>query len=329
MTEPKTLNHSNMYARAHSQIHQSWVLGSAACAIMLGLVIPELSITLQFWLVILPITIIGLSHGGADPMILKQLACQQRKGMILATIFYMLAAAAFVVLIWYLPAMALLVFLLLSAWHFGYTDVGFTLKHSTQPLIWLSGSLSIIGPATGHPEQTGELLAWLIGADPTAFSALLTQFAPLLGGTWICAFALIAYRNRQQLPGRAIVELMLLAGVMTTLPPLLAFAYYFCVVHSIRHFMVIAHQNADRIAQRSILRFLLRKAAPATAAAIGLAVMAWLVIIALEPESSLLTAAVRVMFWSLAALTLPHAFVVALWWRHRPATPSQSPLGQK
>jgi beta-carotene 15,15'-dioxygenase len=317
MTEASTVSHSSLHANTHGRVHQSWVLVASMFAILLGVVLPDLPITLQFWLVLLPITIIGLSHGGADPMILAQLMRQQRGGMALAITAYLLAAGAFVIMIWYLPAMALLIFLLLSAWHFGYTDVGFTLKHSTHALIWLSGSLSIIGPMTGHPEQTGELLAWMIGADPTSFSELLTRIGPLMGSAWLCAFSLTTYLNRKQTPARAIAELLLLAGVMVILPPLLAFTFYFCVVHSIRHFIVIAQRSTDQTEPRSMLRFLFQKAMPATVAAIALALAAWLLIIVLKPESSLLTEAVRVMFWLLASLTLPHALVVALWWRHR------------
>jgi hypothetical protein len=58
-----------------------------------------------------------------------------------------------------------------------------------------------------------------------------------------------------------------------------------------------------------------RKILPATAGALVLALVAWGAIVLLEPSTSLLVEAVRVMFWALAALTLPHAVIVRLWWR--------------
>ena len=110
------------------------------------------------------------------------------------------------------------------------------------------------------------------------------------------------------------------AVALILLPPLLAFAFYFCVVHSIRHFLSVAQQGLGRAEVASTLAFLWRKAAPATLGAIALAVGAWAVIVLLEPTSSLLVEAVRVMFWALAALTLPHGLVVKLWWEGRPSS---------
>lgn len=296
--------------------HQRWTLASAACVIILGLGLPELSIAQQFWLTLLPIAVVGLSHGGADPMIIKSLMGHRRNGVAMATALYLASAASFVALIWWQPVIALLTFLLLSAWHFGYTDAGFTHSRTTSGSIWLSGSLTIIGPMVGHPLQSGELFAWLIGQEPVRTGELVRLIGPLLGASWICGFALIAYRYRDQMKPGALAELVLLAGVMCTLPPLLAFAFYFCIVHSLRHFLVIVELGDSRSAHQSIPAFLLRRVAPATAAAIALAFITWMLIVALEPEASLLTEAVRVMFWALAALTVPHAVAVALWWRH-------------
>jgi hypothetical protein len=51
-----------------------------------------------------------------------------------------------------------------------------------------------------------------------------------------------------------------------------------------------------------------------------MAVTAWIAIVLLEPSLNRLIEAVRVMFWALAALTLPHAIIVRLWW-HRESNP--------
>jgi Brp/Blh family beta-carotene 15,15'-monooxygenase len=304
-----------LHGSAPALRHQSWVLGLAIVACLLGLALPELSIARQFWVVLVPIMIVGLSHGGADPTILSQLARNSEQGVLLATALYVAAAIGFIALIWWLPTLALITFLLLSVWHFGYTDAGFIHTRTTRSLIWLSGSMTILGPMLGHPLQTAELFSWLIGANPASVYELVRLTGPLLGFVWLVTFAIMGYRTWGEISPRALTELALLAGAMVLLPPLLAFAFYFCAVHSLRHFLVLMALREDREAQPSALLFILRLTAPATALAVILALLAWALMTTQEPETSLLTDAVRVMFWALAALTLPHAFAVKLWWR--------------
>ena len=302
------------YDLARGRSHQSWVLGSAVLAILLGLVLPEMSIEQQFWIVLVPVMVIGLSHGGADPMILRQLVPSRFGGLMMAVALYLTAIAGFVALIWVLPTLALLAFLLLSVWHFGYTDAYFIQNRFSQALVWLSGSLVIIGPMAGHPLQTGEMFAWLIARDPVPVGEWVRLVGSVFAGIWLGGFALITYCKWGQLSSRALAELLLLAGAMVTLPPLLAFALYFCGVHSFRHFLTIVGRKESYSEPLASMGALLRLAGPATAIAIILALLAWLLIVTLEPDASLLIEAVRVMFWALAALTLPHALVVGLWW---------------
>ncbi|MEQ6884676.1 Brp/Blh family beta-carotene 15,15'-dioxygenase [Salicola sp. Rm-C-2C1-2] len=294
--------------------HQWSVLAAALGAVLAAIALPSLSIAQQFWIVLVPIGVFGLSHGGADPLILKRLALNRPGRLAMITGLYVIASLAFVALIWFFPTLALLVFLTLSIWHFGFTDATFLSSQPNTLLLWLCGSLPILGPVLGHPNQTSELFAWLIGREPQPVLAILEPAGPLLAVLWLMGFGILAYRHYAQLGPSVLAELVLVAAALVALPPLLAFAFYFCVVHSIRHFLSVAQQGLGRTEIASTLAFLGRKAAPATLGAIALAVGAWAVIVLLEPTSSLLVEAIRVMFWALAALTLPHGLVVKLWW---------------
>lgn len=302
------------------RLHQWSVLAAALVAVLAAIALPSLSIAQQFWIVLVPIGVFGLSHGGADPLILKRLAVNHPGRLAMMTGLYVIASLAFVALIWFFPTLALLVFLVLSIWHFGFTDATFLSSQPNTLLLWLCGSLPILGPILGHPSQTSELFAWLIGREPQAVLSILEPAGPVLGALWLLGFGVLAYRHYAQLGPRVLAELVLVAAALVALPPLLAFAFYFCVVHSIRHFLSVAQQGLGRAEVASTLAFLWRKAAPATIGAIALAVGAWAVIVLLEPASSLLVEAVRVMFWALAALTLPHGFVVKLWWEGTEST---------
>ena len=317
---------AGLYRSEGGRRHQWSVLMASLLAVMGAFALPPLSIAQQFWIVLVPIGIFGLSHGGADPLILKRLAADRPGHLALITALYVLASLTFVALIWFLPTVALVLFLLLSIWHFGYTDASFLSDRPNALLLWLCGSLPILGPVLGHPAQTSELFAWLVVRDPQQVLMILQPAGILLGVLWLLAFGILVHGHHRQLGARVLAELVLVAGALAALPPLLAFAFYFCVIHSIRHFLSVAQQGLGRAELASTLMFLGRKAAPATLGAIVIALGAWGLIVLLEPAASLMVEAIRVMFWALAALTLPHGLVVKAWYEGSASDPQADQL---
>jgi Brp/Blh family beta-carotene 15,15'-monooxygenase len=314
----ETANTENaLYRSSGGRRHRFVILMIASLALVVGVMLPFLSIEQQFWIVLLPIGVFGLSHGGADPMILKQLTATSPTGLVIITGVYLTASLAFVALIWALPVVALLLFLGLSIWHFGYTDEAF-LSSAKNPLLrWLSGSMPILGPMLGHPQQTSELFAWLIKVESQVVLDTVVWLGPCLAMFWLFGFGCLLF-GRLHRPGpRVLVELCLVSAALTALPPLLGFAFYFCAIHSVRHFLSIAEHRLLSNQKSLFQAFPVRKILPATLGAIALACVAWGVIVLIEPSSSLFVDAVRVMFWALAALTLPHAIIVRLWWNQR------------
>ena len=303
-----------LYRSSGGRRHQGVVLVIASVALVVGLAIPAMSIAQQFWIALVPIGFFGLSHGGADPTILKKLTATSPGGFVGVLCLYLVSSLIFVALIWQLPVLALLVFLGLSAWHFGYTDEAFLSPTKNLLLRWLSGSTPILGPMLGHPQQTSELFAWLIKVEPAAVQDLLVWVAPSLALVWLLGFVQLLLGNARRPDVRTLAELLLVGAAMIALPPLLGFAFYFCAIHSVRHFISIAEHRLMTSRKRVFARFPTRKILPATLGAIAIAGGAWVMIVLLEPSSNLLVEAVRVMFWALAALTLPHAIIVRLWW---------------
>lgn len=304
----------NLHRSSRGRWHQGCVLVAAAVAVLAALVLPPLSLEQQFWIILVPVAVFGLSHGGADPLILKRLTGNRPRAMPYALFAYSAAVLGFVGLIWFFPVLALLVFLMLSIWHFGFTDAAYFSPFRNFLLIWLSGSLTVLGPMIGHPEQTSELFAWLVRRETETVFAAVNLAGPMLGLLWLVAFGRLVWRDHNHLGSRVVTELALMGAAMVLLPPLLAFTFYFCFVHSIRHFLSIAEYRLGETEFRQLVGFLVRKSAPATLAAIAIALVAWGALVLWSPASSLLVEGVRVMFWGLAALTVPHGFVVKMWW---------------
>jgi Brp/Blh family beta-carotene 15,15'-monooxygenase len=315
MVTAEDADRDNLLYRSSGGRRHQWVIAAmASLGLVAGVTLPALSIEHQFWIVLVPIGLFGLSHGGADPMILKKLTSQSQGRLLAVLGLYLLASFTFVALIWFFPIVALLVFLGLSAWHFGYTDEAFLSAENNPILRWLSGSIPLLGPAIGHPEQTSELFAWLIEVEPTVVRNILSWMVPPLTGLWLCGFGYVVISKVHRPDVRALAELVIVGAALIALPPLLGFAFYFCAIHSVRHFLSIAeHRLLSN--QKSLLQaFPSRKILPATLGAMAMACAVWAMNVFLEPSTDLLVEAVRVMFWALAALTLPHAIIVRLWW---------------
>ena len=101
-------------------------------------------------------------------------------------------------------------------------------------------------------------------------------------------------------------QLFCLGIVFYLLPPLLAFAFYFCFVHSIRHFKSIYATLNDGLSDKKIywLTFLF--------SAITWAISGLILILnqgAIEIETQVF----RIIFIGLAALTVPHMILIDGW----------------
>jgi len=315
-----TANGGNLlYQSSNGRSYQFAILIIACLALGGSFFLPALSIEQQFWIVIVPISLFGLSEGGADASILKNLAATSKGGLLLLLLAYVLASLASVALIWTLPWVALHVFVGMAVWHFGYTDEAFLSSERDLLLRCLSGSMVILGPILGHPQQTSELVAWLVKMETPVVLDLLVWKGPLLATFWLLGFGYMVFGRPNRPSPRVLAELCLVGATMIVLPPLLAFAFYLCVIHSMRHFLAISEHRLLSNQKGLMKAFPARKIVPATLVAFVLAFVAWGMIVLIEPAPSLLTEAVIVMFWALAALTVPHAIAVRLWWDQRPA----------
>ncbi len=304
--------------------------GTIVAAILLAVMaawLPEMTLGQQFWIVLLPVMAFGMSHGGADPIIMADLKRTLGRGNSLWLGSYCLLMLLAIAFIWWQPELALAGFLLMSVAHFATTDLPFLPPGAPRLAAWLSGSLPIVGPMAGHAEQVAVMFAWLLQYDPGALVTVVQVTGYALMAVWIMLFAvaIVTTRKRCRLP--VLMELSTLAAVSVLLPPLLAFAFYFCAIHSIRHFIMLMTSLRARQVDVDIKK-LARLATPATLGAIALSLGAWWFLLEMQPDREMawLSEGVRVMFWGLAVLTVPHALLVALW--SPPVTsrsPSQSP----
>jgi Brp/Blh family beta-carotene 15,15'-monooxygenase len=102
----------------------------------------------------------------------------------------------------------------------------------------------------------------------------------------------------------------MLAVMVYTLPALVAFAVYFCLIHTIRHMyrvmMMLRHMLALRMAVGLTMIFTLASWAGGA-----------MVYMALLPSQGAMPASMMVVFIGLAALTVPHSLLIDSLFRPR------------
>ncbi|MES3154784.1 Brp/Blh family beta-carotene 15,15'-dioxygenase [Sphingomonas faeni] len=231
----------------------------------------------------------GMPHGAYDIALIARTAAIGRRPLALAVAGYVGVAAAMLVLWSMLPLVALILFLIVAAIHFGED---WTMLD--EPLLKMAaGTAIIVAPAIGHPAEVGRLFAAMAdGEGGVGVAHALLALAPvalLVTGVGIA----VAWRDgaREWAAAMAVAIAMLVVA-----PPVFGFALFFVFLHSPRH---LADARL-RLPDLSPLRWLAIGAAMSAAAIAGWLVCAMSLPDAFTPD---LTAQA---FQLLGAVAVPH-----------------------
>jgi Brp/Blh family beta-carotene 15,15'-monooxygenase len=115
-------------------------------------------------------------------------------------------------------------------------------------------------------------------------------------------------RFREPVALGRVAELLVIAVMFFQLPPLLAFALYFSVLHSLRHMLAVA----DRKPVGTLIVYLFdayRAAFPITMVTIIMGAVAYMLLGGLSFD---MTQLMRVVFIGIAAMTYPHVLLIEI-----------------
>ncbi len=261
----------------------------------------------QLGLLLAGLVVIGVPHGAFDHLVARPVLYRR-----LGKFWWMAFAAAYVGLagmVWLAwmaaPALTLAGFLGASVLHFGLGDSedGFAPNSVPRPIaVLITGSLPVLLPAALHPAEAAPILAALGGISTQAMMSVLVWCFWLLP-VWLMAFLWLCGAGWRNQP--MIVERILTAIAFLLLPPLLAFALYFSLGHSVRHVLRLgAWFDSHDFA--TALRWTLRTLVPA--GVVCAAGIASLCLLGQRTSVDLLVPIFRII----AALTLPH-LIVTCW----------------
>jgi Brp/Blh family beta-carotene 15,15'-monooxygenase len=269
----------------------------------------------ESWLAAALIFFLGVPHGALDPLFAAALlGIKSPTAWLGFSLFYVLLAAAVVLLWWTLPAVFLTAFLAVSVLHFsGDPSAGASFL---ERLVY--GTAVIALPAGWHAAEMLRLFSLLVG--PAAAQPVVTVLQLI---AWPCLLALLGLvalsaLRRTGRDGWRTLEFLALGGLAWTATPLLGFSIYFCAMHSARHilrtqqFTGVTPSRLALVAALPMLALLglgligwtLWPASPTTLPAVAAMLLP-------QPQTPLVTThLLQLLFVGLAALTLPHMLLV-------------------
>jgi Brp/Blh family beta-carotene 15,15'-monooxygenase len=259
--------------------------------------------------------LLGLPHGAVDHLVPAWRLCWRPARLALFGLGYAALAAAAYLVFRAAPAPSLVVFVLISAWHFGRGETVFADLRAGRPVrprpvtsLVLGGVVLLLPLARGLGDPDGDVAAVAAALVPGWNGAAPPGSSAAVAGTVGCALALGAVLLRQR-RWLEVAELSVLVALAVVVAPLAAFGVYFGAWHSLRHIArVVAEDpaNGPELAagrlRRALRRFAVAAAVPTLAVLVVLAVLwswagGWRGLVATDLPL-------------LAALTLPHVLVV-------------------
>jgi Brp/Blh family beta-carotene 15,15'-monooxygenase len=272
------------------------------------------------------VAVVGLPHGAFD----LHLGGEALRGpvgrwwwVLFGGVYALVALVAVGLWVW-APLVGLVALLALGVWHWGEEDAAFDGMCGRGVVGWYAalarGAVPVAGPCVFFPERTAEIFGWLLGSVAEVdggFVRVCGLVAGCLALPGLIGAAVLAWSDRSRssvrrwLPG---VEMGVLVWLTAIAPPLLSFAVYFCVFHSVRHSLRSAAGLEGGSVRRALSRYGRAVALPTALTVIAGAAALWLLPLGELGREGL----TRVVFVGLFALTVPHVMLeYAMAWSRR------------
>lgn len=282
--------------------------------------------------VVMTVALLGIPHGAVDHLAAVALGgpfdTSSRSRFTSDYVRVMLGVG----LVWLVaPTIALVVFLIVSVHHFGQSDLAYLgLPRRRAVVVQWSRGLVLIGlPLVAHLEAVSPVIERLGGGDPATWSWLADRWilwsAVLVTQHVVVGWTLAHGHIDRPTLAREAITVAALTTLFLTADPLIGFAVYFGLWHSLAHLFVLADLLGTEPAP---LRSVVRLAAPLSAVSI-------LAIVALVAGASAVDRVdliVPLTFVFVSMLTMPHLLVVERIWSTRtvvevPTRAPESPAG--
>jgi len=245
---------------------------------------------------------IGISHGSLDHIKGKKLL--KILGFKSPAIFYIgyVISGLITIIIWILfPKFLLFLFLIVAAFHFGKEDSVFISKNKNFELIYLfKGLLVIVSPLLFHKSETLSIFKSL-NFDISTNILINNEILYLFIFLSFISNIILSLNKSLDTKCLLLMDFLSLLILNYFLNPVLAFTFYFCFLHSIRHSISLIKEINTNL--KKGLPIFIKKALPLTIISIFGYIFALYI---LNNYNELNDSIYKVIFIGLASLTFPH-----------------------
>lgn len=290
------------------------VTASGVVAIVLSLLVPQDMDGIAPWLLFFAVFVIGIPHGAVDHVVAADLY-GIRRGTAGHLAFYSsyLIVMLLVGALWlFYPVAGMVLFLLISVYHFGQADSFALLKSGSRLsalFSWSRGFMIIAAVIFTDPEVCLPIIEAATGMSPDWFS-ILYEYSVLIMIVAIAQYfavagIVLASRSARVSSMRFLGDSLLLATLLVLTHPLIGFALYFALWHSMGHvheMIEFFRENGRRV---TIWKFY-QLALPFTVVSLtGLTALFFI-----QRTYSVGNEMISLLFILISVLTLPHMLVV-------------------
>ena len=249
---------------------------------------------------LISIIVFGIPHGGLDAAISRKKGWSATKiNTVYFHVFYLILTLLIITLWYFLPLFSLILFLAISAFHFGYSDLNSSKDIRIATLISHGGLVPIIIPYF-QTDLVLEFFSILSGQENavTVISIINYLIFPWAGFFLIYTFNVIKNKTYSS----SYASLLLIVILAWIFPPLVSFSIYFCVIHSPRHIFLILNEMSSQERLRAVKETILYSL---------IAFLFMFMVGYYLADSYIITdSIIKVVFIGLAALTVPHMILI-------------------
>jgi Brp/Blh family beta-carotene 15,15'-monooxygenase len=271
--------------------------------------IDPIPLTLQIGIMLTVLFLMGIPHGALDFFIDRSFAEKSFSQLSAFLLRYLVNMAAYAVVWYFLPVLAILIFILLTAYHFGEIDwMGKVSSVKHRVIYFFLGFSWILFLLSVHIREAADIFVLMGNSqwDTSFYTELAGYILPIsFASLWILHGIMMVnhsalYSSRREFVF-SILQILILAIITVALPLWLCFAFYFGIWHSLLSFdMIRRDMNLGNDLKGWTL--LIKRALPYAAAAWGGIIL----FITLRAQAGNLNELFHLLFIGIAVLALPH-----------------------
>ncbi len=299
------------------------MLISTSLVLLLGFVTPSWLKSIELYIFIVFMIVSGIPHGATDHLVYKYTQEQQGQQVSYGTflLVYLLAMLVYGVCWYFFPVFSLSTFLLISAYHFGQSQLLYVNFSESRPFKWilyLSWGLTVLmGIVLFHWEHSREILSNFI---PLHFLTYIDNVEYISMIPWIMTFICLFLLTITWIKGgmgrsKWLMEelnLLILMLLFANTSLLVSFAIYFGVWHALASIMTEINELKKKNQYFSAIQFVKEALPLSLISFVGIAIL-----LILAHYLGAVISPYLLFFIAISTLTLPHMYFMNKFYRVR------------